>query len=102
MSFSVSSSTLSLLGDNQPSISLAKNPMSSNRTMHIDVKYHWLREQLSLNLFTLSYVPTTAMHADLLTKALHRVKHKGLLKHVCSSPLSSVELGGELHNNEKR
>ncbi|MBW0502460.1 hypothetical protein O181_042175 [Austropuccinia psidii MF-1] len=102
MSFSVSSSTLSLLGDNQPSISLAKNPMSSNRTMHIDVKYHWLREQLSLNLFTLSYVPTTAMHADLLTKALHRVKHQGLLKHVCSSPLSSVELGGELHNNEKR
>ncbi|MBW0484285.1 hypothetical protein O181_024000 [Austropuccinia psidii MF-1] len=78
MSFSVSSPILTLLGDNQPSISLAKNPMSSNRTMHIDVKFHWLREQLSLNLFTLSYVSTTAMHADLLTKALHRVKHQEL------------------------
>ncbi|MBW0485269.1 hypothetical protein O181_024984 [Austropuccinia psidii MF-1] len=102
MSFSISSSTLSLLGDNQPSISLAKNPMSSNCTMHIDVKYHWLQEKLSLNLFTLSYVPTMAMHAYLLTKVLHFVENQGLVKHVCSSPLLSIELGGELHNNEKR
>ncbi|MBW0534300.1 hypothetical protein O181_074015 [Austropuccinia psidii MF-1] len=94
MSLSISSPTLSFLGDNQPSIALAKNPLSSSRTMHINAQYHWLREQLVFNIFTLSYVSTMVMNADLLTTALHRVKHQGLVKYILSSSLPSAKLGG--------
>ncbi|MBW0517976.1 hypothetical protein O181_057691 [Austropuccinia psidii MF-1] len=78
---------LSLLGDNQPAIAMAKNPVSSARTMHINIKFHWIREQLSKGLFHLDYVPTTEMHADLLTKALHRVKLPTFLS---QAPIKSI------------
>ncbi|MBW0547470.1 hypothetical protein O181_087185 [Austropuccinia psidii MF-1] len=100
MSFSISSSEFSLLGNKQQSIALAKNPMSFIHTMHINVKLHCLREKLVLNVFTLYYVSTIAMHADLINKALHCVKHQGLVKHVFSSSFPYAELGGEFHNNE--
>ncbi|MBW0551807.1 hypothetical protein O181_091522 [Austropuccinia psidii MF-1] len=81
---------LSLLGENRPAIAMAKNPMSSARTMHIDIKFHWIREQLSEGLFHLGYVPTTEMHADLLTKALHRVKLQTFLSQASVTSIPSV------------
>ncbi|MBW0587327.1 hypothetical protein O181_127042 [Austropuccinia psidii MF-1] len=81
---------LSLLGNNQPAIAMAKNPMSLARTMHIDIKFHWIREQLSKALFHLPYVPTTEMHADLLTKALHRVKLQTFLSQASIKSIPSV------------
>ena len=56
--------------DCQPAISLCKNPISSARSKHIHVKYHFLREHYENGTFTLKYCSTKDMLADGLTKAL--------------------------------
>ena len=38
-------------------------------------KYHWLREQVEDQVFSLDYVPTSSMRADVLTKPLETVAH---------------------------
>ena len=59
--------------DNQGSIKMAKNDMSSTRTKHIDIKYHLVRDMVHEKRIALEYVPTTEMVADVLTKPLDRV-----------------------------
>jgi len=59
--------------DNQGSIRMAKNDISGNRTKHIDIKHHMVRELLNDNQFELRYCPTAEMAADILTKPLQRV-----------------------------
>lgn len=65
-----------LLVDNQSAIALAINPLFQQRTKHIDVVYHWLREIYDSGLIHISYVPTQRMKADICTKALGRLKHQ--------------------------
>jgi hypothetical protein len=59
-----------LKGDNQTSISLAEDAESQNRTKHVDVQHHYVRELVSEGELTVQWVPTKNMLADGLTKAL--------------------------------
>ena len=59
-----------LFGDNQAAIALAKNPIGSERSKHIDVRYHFIREKVDDGSVTIDYVNTADMVADLLTKPL--------------------------------
>lgn len=59
-----------LMGDNQGSIAIARNPISHARTKHIDIRYHYIREALEDGEIDLCYCPTDEMTADLLTKPL--------------------------------
>lgn len=59
--------------DNQGSIKMAKNDASGNRTKHIDIKYHLVRDLLNEGKFKLSYCPSNDMVADILTKPLAKV-----------------------------
>lgn len=78
--------SLAIQNDNQGAIALAENPVFQARSKHIEVQYHWIREQISAGKFELKYTPTAEMQADLLTKSLPRVLHQrfcegiGLLK----------------------
>jgi hypothetical protein len=60
--------------DNQGCILLAKNPVNQQRTKHIDIKYHFVREQLILGTLELEYLSTDCMTADIFTKNLPRIK----------------------------
>jgi hypothetical protein len=51
-------------------IALAKNPVFHRRTEHIDIKYHFVREQVESNEFELVYVSTTTTQVDAMTKEL--------------------------------
>ena len=62
--------------DNQSAIKVGKNPEHHSRMKHLNTKYHWLREQVEDKAFTLDYVPTDKMPADVLTKPLDRVVHE--------------------------
>lgn len=57
-----------LYTDSQSAISLAKNPGHHQRTKHIDIQYHYVREQVQLGATSLIYVPTGEQLADYLTK----------------------------------
>ena len=56
--------------DNQPAINIAENRLTSQRTKHIDIKYHFIREAIVDGIIKLQYIPTAEQLADLLTKIL--------------------------------
>lgn len=56
--------------DNQSAIRLIKNPEFHKRSKHIDIRYHFIRSKFEEKLFTLEYINTNEMIADIFTKAL--------------------------------
>ena len=60
--------------DNQGCIGLANNPVVHKRSKHIDIRHHFTREKVESGEVRLEYVATEHQLADLLTKALHRVR----------------------------
>ncbi|CAI7848342.1 unnamed protein product [Closterium sp. NIES-53] len=56
--------------DSKSAIALAKNDNWHGRTKHMDIKYHWVREQLEKKAFTFEFVRTEDQAADFLTKVL--------------------------------
>lgn len=72
--------TIPLKGDNQSSITLAHNPVLHSRTKHIDTQHYYIRDEVSSGRIKLTYVPTTEMIADGLTKPLTHAKFHGFLE----------------------
>ena len=56
--------------DNQSAIAIAKNPEFHDRTKHIDVRHHFLRQVIEDGAVELRYTPTGDQVADALTKGL--------------------------------
>ena len=56
--------------DNKGAIALAKNPENHQRTKHIDVRYHYIREKEEDGTIAIKYLPTEQMIADGFTKSL--------------------------------
>ena len=54
--------------DNQGTIDLVHNPIHHNRTKHIDVRYHYIRETVEHYQVRIIKVPTGLNRADLFTK----------------------------------
>lgn len=61
---------INLFMDNESAIRLTKNPEFHKRSKHIDIKYHFIREKFSENLFKIGHVSTNDMIADIFTKSL--------------------------------
>ena len=62
-----------IFGDNQGSIALVKNPVSHEKSKHIDIKHHFVREKFNDGVIDVTYVPTKENVADLMTKAATKV-----------------------------
>jgi hypothetical protein len=69
------SDTITIKADNQGAIKLLKNPVSSLRSKHIDVIYHFTRERVARKEVAFEYINTAEMIADILTKAMPVSKH---------------------------
>ena len=57
--------------DNKSSISIAHNPMQHDRTKHIEVDRHFIKEKLDSGLICTPYVSSQDNLADILTKGLN-------------------------------
>lgn len=60
--------------DNQSAIALCKNPVFHERSKHIDIRYHYVRDCVEEEKIAVEYVRTGAQLADILTKPLPRVR----------------------------
>lgn len=72
--------TVQTKGDNQGAIYLVKNPILSERSKHIDISYHYVRDLAEKKKIVVEYVPTNEMVADGLTKPLPRICFKRFVK----------------------
>lgn len=59
-----------LLVDNASAVQLTKNPEYHQRTKHIDVRYHFVREKVLARELEVQHVPGEKNLADILTKPL--------------------------------
>lgn len=68
--------TTTIFNDNQGAGMLSKNPIFHNRTKHMDVRHHFVRQNVIENVIEVKYLPTEEMPADVLTKCLAKPNHE--------------------------
>ena len=62
--------------DNQSCIKLFENPVFQDRSKHIEIMYHFIRDWVQRGAVQLGYISTDDQVADILTKSLLKGKHE--------------------------
>ena len=58
--------------DNTSAINISENPCQHQRTKHIDIHRHFLRDNVEKGLIFMNFCSTENQIADIFTKALNR------------------------------
>jgi len=60
--------------DNRSAIDFSKNRIERNKTKHIDIAFHNVRENIDNGTLNINYIPSSLNVADILTKAMTRIR----------------------------
>ena len=77
---------IKLFEDNRGCEKWTRTLSEPNRTKHIDISYHHIRDFVKLGKISILPVETRLQLADALTKALPRPQHEFLLEKYCGAP----------------
>jgi hypothetical protein len=61
---------MKLFSDNKPAISIADNHVQHDKTKHIEIDRHFIKEKMNTGLITTIYIPSGHKLVDVLTKSL--------------------------------
>ena len=89
-----SDSPTKIYEDNQGAIDISKNPKHHDRTKHIDVCHHFVRERVTSNEVAVIYCPTEDMTADIMTKGLGAIKFQRFRNSLGVFDVASISRGG--------
>ena len=56
--------------DNVSAVYLSTNPIQHQRTKHVEIDLHFVRDRVVLGEVRVLHVPTTSQYADIFTKGL--------------------------------
>nr|GFC14832.1 retrovirus-related Pol polyprotein from transposon TNT 1-94 [Tanacetum cinerariifolium] len=73
-------------------IAISCNPVRHSRTKHIDVRYHFIKENVKNGIVELFFVGTEYQLADLFTKALPKERFRYLVRRLGMRCLTPEEL----------
>ena len=65
--------------DNQVAISIAKNLIHHNRTKHVELDRHLIKEKVEERILELTHTSTSLQVVNIFTKVLPRVKFEDLI-----------------------
>ncbi|GJW35825.1 retrovirus-related pol polyprotein from transposon TNT 1-94 [Tanacetum coccineum] len=81
-----------MYSDSKAAIAISCNPVHHSRTKHINVRYHFIKEQVEKGIVELFFVGTEYELADLFTKALSEDRFKYLVRRLGMRCLTPSEL----------
>ncbi|KAJ0615698.1 putative RNA-directed DNA polymerase [Helianthus annuus] len=93
--------TSRMMCDNEAAIQISENPVQHDRTKHVEIDRHFIKEKLEAGIIELPFVRSEDQLADILTKAVN-----GRIFNHCLGKLSfgdpTTQLEGECWKKEKR
>ncbi|GJY82628.1 retrovirus-related pol polyprotein from transposon TNT 1-94 [Tanacetum coccineum] len=78
--------------DSQSAISISCNPVQHSRSKHINVHYHFIKEQVERGIIELYFVRTEYQLADMFMKALSQDRFEYLVRRLDMRCLTPAEL----------
>jgi hypothetical protein len=72
-----------ILCDNQSCIKMTENLVFHDRSKHIEILYHYIRDMVQRGALKLQYVSTDEQVADVLTKPLSHLKFEHFRDNIC-------------------
>ena len=74
MDYDITFSKMHIFYDSNSAIAMNKNPVFHNRTKYIDIRHHFIRENVKKGLVCIEFVPTNQQLVDRFTKPLDEAK----------------------------
>ncbi|GKF58898.1 hypothetical protein Tco_0175684 [Tanacetum coccineum] len=90
-----------LYNDNKSAIALCCNSVQHSRAMHVDVRYHFIKEQVESGIVELYFVRTKYQLANIFTKPLPRERFNFLIEKLGMRSMSPKTLKRLLEEEDK-
>ncbi len=65
---------VSIFVDNSPAVFVSQNPVVTQKSKHIDLRYHFIRDVVARGIVDFKWIPTNLQLADSFTKYLDRIR----------------------------
>ena len=70
---------IKLYRDNKAAINISHNPVQHDKTKHIEVDRHFIKEKIEKEMICMTYIPTREQLADIFTKGLQKSRFEDFI-----------------------